>query len=157
VFNAECVFNSEFNGMVCSPADLDRVNPDADPTLVRYAEQFMHSLPHVATQSVVQDVRRAIHMLLPMHRASISGVASRLGMNVRTLQRRLEAEGAVFADLLTDVRRELAQRYLTDKTCSLTQVAAMLGYGQLSSFTRWFTAEFGASPSVWRAPLGAAN
>lgn len=151
VFNAECVFKSEFNGMLCSPADLDRVNPAADPKLARYAEQFMHSLPNVATQSAAQDVSRAIHMLLPMHRASISGVAANLGMNVRTLQRRLEGEGVVFADLLTGVRRELAQRYLADKSCSLTHVAAMLGYGQLSSFTRWFSAEFGVSPSVWRS------
>jgi AraC-like DNA-binding protein len=151
VFNAECVFDSEFNGMACSPADLDRVNPAGDPRLARYAEQFMHSLPHVATQSMTEDVSRAIQMLLPMHRASISGVASRLGMNVRTLQRRLQAENIVFAELLAQVRRELAQLYLADKGRSLTHVASMLGYGQLSSFTRWFTAEFGVSPSSWRA------
>lgn len=151
VFNAECVFDSEFDGMLCSPVDLDRVNPAGDATLARYAEQFMHSLPSVATVSVAQDVLRAIHLLLPMHRASITGVASNLGVNVRTLQRRLEAEHVVFAELLSQVRRELAQRYLADKRCSMTNVAAMLGYGQLSSFTRWFTAEFGVTPSAWRA------
>lgn len=151
VFNTECVFDSEFNGLLCSPADLDRVNPAGDPNLARYAEQFMRSLPNVATASATQDVRRAVRLLLPMHRASIAGVASNLGLNVRTLQRRLEAENVVFAEILAEVRRELAQQYLLNKKCSLTDVAAMLGYGQLSSFTRWFTAEFGASPTAWRA------
>lgn len=150
VFNSECVFNSEFNGMLCSPADLDRVNPAGDPMLARYAEQFMRLLPNVGTESVAQDVRRAIQLLLPMQRASIGGVASSLGMNVRTLQRRLESEAVVFADLLSQVRRELAQHYLADKSCDLIHVAAMLGYGQQSSFTRWFTAEFGVAPSAWR-------
>lgn len=151
IFNAECVFDSEFNGMLCSAGDLDRVNPAADPTMARYAEQLMHTLPNVGTASIVQDVRRTVSMLLPMHRASIVGVAAALGVNVRTLQRRLEEEGAVFGELLTQVRREMAERYLSDKDCSLTHVAAMLGYAQLSSFTRWFTIEFGASPSAWRA------
>jgi AraC-like DNA-binding protein len=151
VFETQCVFDSEFNGILCSATDLDWQSPTSDPVMARYAEQFISSLPNVATQTASQDVRRAIHMLLPSHRATIADVARNLGMNVRTLQRRLESEDAVFVDLLNQVRRELAERQLADKNCALTQVAEMLGYGQLSSFTRWFTAEFGMSPSAWRA------
>jgi AraC-like DNA-binding protein len=77
-------------------------------------------------------------------------VAAHLGVNVRTLQRRLEREGIVFGELLGQVRRDLAERYLLARGASLTEAAALLGYSQLSSFTRWFSAEFGASPSVWR-------
>ena len=151
IFNAECAFDSEFNGMMCRAGDLDLHSLKGDPAMARYAEQLMHALPSVGRASTTQDVRRAIQVLLPSHRAGISGVAAHLGLNVRTLQRRLEAEGAVFANLLTQVRRDLAERYLADEACSLTQAAALLGYGQLSSFTRWFTTEFHASPSAWRA------
>jgi AraC-like DNA-binding protein len=151
IFGAECIFASEFNGMLCRAGDLDLDNQKGDPALARYAERLMHALPNVDAASTSEDVRRAIQTLLPTHRATIAGVAASLGVNVRTLQRRLEAEGAVFGDLLTQVRRELAERYLADKDCSLTHVAAMLGYGQLSSFTRWFTAEFQTSPSSWRS------
>ena len=98
-------------------------------------------------------IRRAIAFLTWSwtEQPSLDALAAHLGLNVRTLQRRLEGEGAVFANLLTQVRRDLAERYLADEACSLTQAAALLGYGQLSSFTRWFTTEFHASPSAWRA------
>jgi AraC-like DNA-binding protein len=151
IFGAECVFESEFNGMMCRAGDLDLDNQKGDPALARYAEKLMHALPKVGAASPSEDVRRAIQTLLPTHRATIAGVAASLGVNVRTLQRRLEAEGVLFADLLTQVRRELAEHYLADKDCSLTHVAALLGYGQLSSFTRWFTAEYKLSPSAWRS------
>jgi AraC-like DNA-binding protein len=72
-------------------------------------------------------------------------------MHLRTLQRQLDAENASFSDLLNGVRRDLAVRYLSNKGYSLLQVAEILGYSQLSSFTRWFSLEFGVSPSRWRA------
>lgn len=150
MFQAPCVFASEFDGMVCSASDLDRQSSTADPVMARYAEQFLHTLPSGGQETSKENVRRSIQMLLPAHRASIAGVAASLGVNVRTLQRRLEAEGVVFGELLSEVRRELAQRYLLQGEAPLTDVAAMLGYGQLSSFTRWFTAEFGLAPSEWR-------
>ena len=150
IFQAPCVFDSEFDGMVCSAADLDQQSPTADPVMARYAEQFMHTLPSVGQESAKEKVRRTIQLLLPAQRASIAGVAAMLGVNVRTLQRRLEEEGVVFGELLVQVRRDLAERYLSQGDEPLTDVAGRLGYGQLSSFTRWFTAEFGVAPSEWR-------
>jgi AraC-like DNA-binding protein len=150
VFQSECVFGGEFNGLLCRAGDLDRSNPAADRKLVRYAEQFMHFWPGVENSSTLQETVRAIRMLLPAQQASIVGVAARLGMNVRTLQRRLEQEGGAFGELLHKTRKELAERYLADRNCTLTQAAALLGYGQLSSFSRWFTEEFGESPTKWR-------
>ncbi|HEX5263146.1 MAG TPA: hypothetical protein VFW13_06450 [Phenylobacterium sp.] len=49
-------------------------------------------------------------------------------------QRRLAAERAGFADLLAQVRRDLALRYLGDPVLSVTEIAQLLGYNQLSSF-----------------------
>ena len=72
-------------------------------------------------------------------------------MHARTLQRSLGNEGRTFAMLLNDVRRELALRYLSSSTHSITSVAQMTGYATPSSFTRWFTAEFDMAPAAWRA------
>src|SRR5262245_11634227 len=124
VFNAPCVFDADFYGILCSAADLDRQSATADPVMAQYAEQFLNTLPSTGKTSTEQDVQRTIQKLLPMQRASIAGVAASLGLNVRTLQRRLEAEGAVFGEVLAQVRRELATRYLADDACSLTDVAA---------------------------------
>jgi AraC-like DNA-binding protein len=147
----ECIeFEGEFNGLACLKADLHRPNAVADQKLVRYAAEFVDSKHQVENSSITHEVRRSIYLLLPQGNASISRVASSLGLHERTLQRRLAADGAEFSDLLNDVRRELAERYLSNRSYSLTRVAEMLGYAQLSSFTRWFAGEFGAPPGEWR-------
>lgn len=144
------VFDDEFNGVVCAAADLDRSNPTADPGLARYARQFVDALPHAKRHSTTQEVRKAIYLLLPLGRASIAGAAEGLGLNIRTLQRRLTEEGSEFQNLLAGVRRDLAVRYMASSRHSVAEVTAMLGYSRHSSFTRWFAAEFGVPPSEWR-------
>ena len=72
-------------------------------------------------------------------------------MPVRTLQRRLDAEGESFSGLLNEVRRDLSVRYLSSSNQSITAVAYLTGYSALGSFTRWFAGTFGASPQAWRA------
>jgi len=55
-----------------------------------------------------------------------------------------------FSQVLNEVRSELAQRYITHTPHSMGRVAEQLGYSNLSSFTRWFTAQFDCSPSRMR-------
>ncbi|MFL5297400.1 MAG: AraC family transcriptional regulator [Phenylobacterium sp.] len=151
LFGAGVVFHADLNGIECSRQDLDAPNPSADAALVRYAEGFIRTLPFAQETSVALEVQKAIQALLPLDRATIEGVASRLGMNRRTLQRRLAEEGGEFTSLLNDIRRDHALRYLANPNLSLEQVAELVGYRRQTSFARWFTAEFGVAPSAWRA------
>jgi AraC-like DNA-binding protein len=155
MFGLNVQFDSDFNGIVCSGADLDRPNPAADPQLAQYARQFVEGMGARDARSVTRQVREAAYLLMPAGRASIGQIAQAVGMNVRTLQRRLAAEDAEFSLLLNEVRRDLAVRYLANPTYSKTEIARLLGYGQLSSFTRWFIGEFGAPPTRWRPDAGA--
>lgn len=150
LFKCRLHFDSDFNGLVCLSADLDKPNVQADATMASYAQSFMDALPKPGRSSIVQDVRRSVYLLLPMGRANVEQVASGLGMNVRTLQRRLDEAGASFTFILNDVRRGLAQRYIDNTQYSMGRVAELLGYSNLSSFTRWFTAQFKRSPSRMR-------
>ncbi|HET7834510.1 MAG TPA: AraC family transcriptional regulator, partial [Variovorax sp.] len=52
--------------------------------------------------------------------------------------------------LLDQVRHELAQRYLANPHYDMGQIAAMLGYGSHSAFSRWFGVQFGCPPQAWR-------
>ena len=155
MFKCKVEFDAGFNGIVCPAADLDRPNPLADPNMARHAARFMDSLPGAGAPSIVLDVRKAIYVGLPMGRATIEQIAQALGMNVRTLQRRLEESGRTFSDLINEVRRELVLRYMENSRYPLRHIAELLGYSMLSSFTRWFTAQFGVPPVVWRAKRGA--
>jgi len=150
LFKCPLQFDSDFNGLVCLSADLDRPNPQADAAMASYAQSFMDALPRPGGRSIVQDVRRSVYLLLPMGRAGLAQVASGFGMNERTLQRQLDLAGASFSTILNDVRRELAQRYVDHTTYPMGRVAQLLGYSNLSSFTRWFTTQFRHAPSRQR-------
>ena len=156
VFGCPIQFDSDFNGLVCLKADMDRPNSRADAAMANYAQSFLDALPSGGQHSLLQDVRRSVYLLLPMGRASVEQIASGLGMNVRTLQRRLDELGVSFSDVLNEVRCELAQRYVAHTHYSMGRVAEQLGYSNLSSFTRWFTAQFARTPSAMRAQ-GAEN
>ncbi|MBM3361679.1 MAG: AraC family transcriptional regulator [Betaproteobacteria bacterium] len=153
-FGCPVAFDSEFNGLVCRARDLDVPNPAAAPALARYAQRFVDSLPQWGEPSLVQEVRKAIYLMLASGHASSGYVAQTLGLSVRTMQRRLGESGASFGDLLCDVRRELAQRYLENPRHSLIRISQMLGYSSPSAFTRWFVAQFGQAPQRWRTQAG---
>jgi AraC-like DNA-binding protein len=153
VFGSIVEFNSDFDGLTCSRADLDAPNPSADPMLAKFAERYVRTLPQAEQGSLALDVQKAIYVLLPIGEASIGRVAASLGLNERTLQRRLDEEGGEFTRLLNDIRRELAVRYVANTKLPLSRVADLVGYSRQSSFSRWFSEEFGSSPTVWRSQV----
>ena len=150
LFRCKLEFSQEFNGIICSADDLDFPNPGFDPAMAEHVRRYMESLPPSEHGSIALEVRKAIFILMPMGRATIEQVARGLGLNVRTLQRRLEEVGASFSELLNAVRSELALRYMENRQYSLERVGALLGFAMPSSFTRWFRAEFDIAPRQWR-------
>ena len=150
-FDAPVEFYSDFNGFTCAPAELKALNPLADAAMARHAEGFIQALPRAQEVAFAAEVERAIQVLLPFNGASIETVSARLGLNRRTLQRRLAQEGAEFSALLNQMRRRHAIRYLANPRLPVAQVAGLVGYSHETSFARWFSGEFGRSPSAWRA------
>jgi AraC-like DNA-binding protein len=150
IFRCNCVFEDDFNGMSFPSSDLDVVNPAVDPTIASYARKFIDTLRGHDSGSPVADVRRLIYLLLPMGRATITQVAQSLGRNARSLQRELDRLDASFSSLLNHVRRDLVVGYLANPRFDIGHVAELLGFMQHASFTRWFSREFGATPSSWR-------
>lgn len=152
IFHCPLVFDAEFNGLVCSEASLDTPNPAAESAMARHARRYLDMLvPDPADGSTGERARRSLYLLLPAGRATLEQVGTNLGIHPRALQRQLEREGRTFATLLNEVRRELALRYLASPAHSVGSVAQMTGYATPSSFSRWFTAEFGMSPAQWRS------
>jgi len=155
LFGARVEFGCEFNGIMLDRQDLDRPNPLGDVNLARYAREFLDRTPLGRQVSTASNVRRAVHQLLPQGRSNIEQVGQRLGMSSRTLQRRLEQDGEEFSSLVNEVRRALACRYLADHRYPVSQVAILLGFSEVSTFSRWFSAQFGKPPTRWRDDLPA--
>lgn len=151
VFRCPLEFESSFDGMSFPARCLDYPNQFADPGLTVHARRLLDLLPGVRKQETLTErVRSTIPFLISNGQADVQGVAQYLGIPARTFQRKLTAEGHSFGTLLNEARRELAVRYLTNSNQSITMVAQLTGYSALSSFTRWFIAEFGIPPGKWR-------
>ncbi len=71
-------------------------------------------------------------------------------MHPRTLNRALQAQNTSFRDALNAARLEIAAQLLRDTRIPIREVAHLLGYSQVSAFTRFFTEEAGLPPSEWR-------
>jgi AraC-like DNA-binding protein len=96
------------------------------------------------------ELQRAILGALP-DGALVPDVARALHMSARTLQRKLAEEGTTYREALDTVRRDLACRYLGDRTLSISEVAMLLGFSEKSSFHRAFERWTGESPGRWRS------
>ena len=142
-------FGHEFNGIVCNAADLDAPNPGADPVMARYSQSLL--APALArSDRYVDRVRQLIVLLLPRGLCRIEVVAQHLGVDRRTVHRRLLAEGTSFSALLEAERRALASRYVAGTGRPLTEVAALLGFAAPSAFSRWYRGSFGRSAARQR-------
>jgi len=149
-------FDATFNGLSSTDAAVRAPNPQADATMARHARLLLNLVQVEAVEDRLSErVRRSIIVLLPSGRATIEQVAAHLGLSARSLQRHLDEEGRQFAELLAGVRRELAIAYLANSAHPVTAVASLVGYASPSSFSRWFTGEFGTSPQAWRADQAA--
>jgi AraC-like DNA-binding protein len=151
-FGRTVEFGSSFNGFTCSRHAIEEIWPWANESMADHARRLLALVtlaPEVAPVS--QRVIRIISLLLPTGRATLSHVATHLGKSPRSLQRSLAQENRRFAELLNEVRRSLVVQHLAANSCSMTSLAAMLGFFTSSSFSRWFVSEFGIPPRIWRA------
>lgn len=132
---------------------LDRPVPAADPALSRivtaHAEQLLaaHAPLH---ESIAAQVRRQLAEGMANGPMTLQQVAHRLHLSERSLQRRLDGEGTRFAQLVDEVRRELALRYIADERLALGEVAYLLGFAEPSPFHRAFKRWTGTTPAAAR-------
>jgi AraC-like DNA-binding protein len=93
-------------------------------------------------------VENAIVPVLPHGNARAAHVARRLGLSQRSLARHLAHEGVSFSKLLSELRLDLARRYLKDERLSVSQVAWLLGYQDVAAFSNAFRRWTGRAPSA---------
>lgn len=87
---------------------------------------------------------------LPEGEPSLVDAAHQFHLSVRSLQRRLGDEGLTWKQLLENTRKTLVERHLRTPGMSVTQLAFLLGFADVSSFSRAFKKWYGVSPSQFR-------
>jgi AraC-like DNA-binding protein len=125
-------------------------DPYLNKLLIKYCEEA-RSHREAGHFTFRVGVENAIAPLLPHGKARADGIARQLGMSLRTLERRLRSEGLTFAGILSELRVDLAKRYLREEDLAISKIAWLLGYQDVGAFTHAFKRWTGKSPSEARA------
>jgi AraC-like DNA-binding protein len=131
--------------------DVDKRLTGSNDQLARLNEHIVVKyLAHSAKQDVVNRAKAAIIDGLSNGAVSETSIAEALHMTPRNLHRKLHKENTSFKLLLTEIRKELAQQYIQDRSKTLTEISYLLGFSEASSFSRAYKGWTGQAPSEAR-------
>ena len=151
-FACPVVCGAARNAIVFRAADAQRpfVTRNAE-LLGMLAPQFEEELRQEnGDENFIERVRVAIQQKLAGRRPNIEDIADALHISSRSLQRRLQDEGASFQRVLEEARHQLARHYLNNSVLELNEAAYLLGYEDSNSFVRAFRTWEGIPPARWR-------
>jgi AraC-like DNA-binding protein len=149
-FKTRTLFDSGFDGFILHTGDLTAPIRTADAAMTRYIRHYVEEVMAQPVITTDASVRQLVFALLPSGRATAEVIAQRLGVDRKTVHRRLAAHGETFSSIVNGARIELAQRHIKAERRSLTETAQLLGFSSLATFSRWFRTEFGMSATSWR-------
>jgi AraC-like DNA-binding protein len=152
IFRCPLRFKAGRNELIFSSATLDlpivRADPGLCAVLDRHAEELLAKYPHEDT--LIERLRTIIKEQLNGGDASLERVAGQLGMSGRTLQRKLRDHRTSHQELLDQMRKDLAMRYLREPEMAICEVAYLLGFSESSALHRAFKRWTGMTPSEYR-------
>ncbi len=151
IFNCPVRFGHKDNAMTLElrmgSLPVRMANPSLLEHFEQYARDFIAQMER--NDATTQAVTKIILAQLDDEALSIEKVAREMAVSVRTLQKRLEAEGVVFSDLLRDIRQKLAKKYLREDY-SVEQITYLLGFSEPSVFRKSFKKWLGVTPREYR-------
>lgn len=131
---------------------LQSVNPALSAFFVKHAEELLRQ---ESTEDTLRArVRQEIAAQLPNGELSLGRVAKRLAVSERSLRRYLTDENTGFSDLVAEVRYERARALLDSPRLSLAEIAYLLGFSNVSAFSRAFKGWAGKAPGQYRSQSG---
>jgi AraC-like DNA-binding protein len=149
-FKTQIHFDNPFSGFVMRADDLGARIRMAEIAMPRYMKQFVEEVVAQPEISITDTVRQLVFVLLPSGRCTSMAIASHLGVDRKTVNRRLAASATTYSEIVNDVRIELVRRHIRTGQRALTDTAQLLGFASLATFSRWFRTEFGMSATAWR-------
>jgi AraC-like DNA-binding protein len=153
ILRCKLQFGATETQLVMRRAILDQPLRDADPALAAVldvcAAHALERLPPLSDGIRLCRELVASHVLAGVT-PRLDYIARELALSPRSLQRVLAAARTTFSDLVEDVRRELAVRWLTDTSEQAAEIAYRLGYAHPSAFHHAFRRWTGTTVSQFR-------
>lgn len=135
-------------------AALDDPLPTSNQEVARHNDRVVAEfLAGMDQADLPTIVRMKMIELLPSGECDRERIAALMNMTIRTMHNKLESAGTSYQQLLDETREELAREYMGKKQFSVSDIAYMLGYTDLSSFSRAFKRWTGLSPRAYLKTL----
>lgn len=152
-FGCPVHFGCDENVIQLKHSDLKLRLVEADDRLLkllrRYCRDVLARHPGDAP-NLEERIERLVMDRLTSDNVRFRDAAMQLGMSPRSLSRRLAECGTSYRDIVDNLRKELALRYLGDRRLSSTEIAFLLGYNELSTFNHAFKRWTGLTPTQYR-------
>ena len=148
IFRVPVTFGSDRNALLADD-DWMAMKPPSTSAPVQdilkaHSEELLAKLER--SKSTSGRVEELLAPLLQTGGATMSSIASQLGLSRQSLFRRLRAEGVTFERVLDGLRHKLALRYLDGDGLSVKETAFRLGFSEPASFSRAFKRWTGTRP-----------
>ncbi|MCO5399362.1 AraC family transcriptional regulator [Ralstonia soli] len=140
------------NSLAFDRSFLSQKLPHADPITVSMCEQLCQRLMESrrARAGAAATVRQYLNAAPGSLSSTLEDMARMMNLSPRTLKRRLQEEGTTYTALQADARGSVAKELLLDRNLTLAEIAARLGFSDLSTFSQAFKRWTGMAPSVFR-------
>jgi AraC-like DNA-binding protein len=154
LFRCPVEFGTETTTMFIPTATMDKRLTGSNDQLAKLNEHIVVKyLAHSEKKDIVNRVKAAIIDGLSEGAVTETSIAEKMYMTPRNMHRKLHKEETSFKQLLTEIRQELAQQYIKDRSKTLTEISFMLGFSEVSSFSRAYKGWNGHPPSEARQAL----
>ena len=155
-FGSPVSFNQDFNGVVFPEEHLQFEIKTADKELLAIIKSHLDSVGsrrHQLDEDIVTKVHHHIIKNIGTNLCNLESIAQLLNHSPRMLQLELQKQSVTFRQMLIDVRQEVAEHYLRSSTIAFADLADILGYRNVSAFSRAFKNSSGTSPDQWKRLL----
>ncbi len=125
--------------------------------LIRQINAKINSALSSYNEGIIDQVTKVISFSLANGSSNIKDIATAMNYSQRTLQRKLSEHNTSYRALLDSVRFNMANQYLKNTYYRLTDIAALLCYNNLSSFSRSYHRWSGVYPTEVRKRVYSAN
>ncbi len=150
LLRARVCFNCEQTAVLFPKTVFHLPNPHADRERHSRLAEVVASSLRLKAGGTTQRLRHQMRPALSRGDATLEGLARRLGLSVRSLNRRLAEEDTSFSAQRDSVRHVMACELLALTNLSVGDISLALSYANHSAFVRSFRRWSDTSPTEWR-------
>mgnify|MGYP000213665518 FL=1 len=150
-FQCEVEYNAATSVLVFDSYQASRPLLGGNPEISQAHEKLLNDLiGRVNKDDLTHAIVNRIYETLPKGAPSQVDIANDLNLSLRNLQRKLNAQGTSYKDILEGTRKKLTLDYLDQKHLSLSEISYLVGFSNTSNFNRAFKRWTNKSPGEYR-------